>query len=39
MPNSMTNVQPPLEFIPPDFQSGVLKLSQWIFPWWIRFKT
>ncbi|EAW37038.1 glycerol acyltransferase [Lyngbya sp. PCC 8106] len=39
MSNSMINVQPPLEFIPPDFQPGVLKLSQWIFPWWIRFQT
>ncbi|WP_413166335.1 1-acyl-sn-glycerol-3-phosphate acyltransferase [Capilliphycus salinus ALCB114379] len=39
MPNLMTNVQPPLQFLPPDFQPGVLKFTQWIVPWWIRLKT
>ncbi|MEL7036345.1 MAG: 1-acyl-sn-glycerol-3-phosphate acyltransferase [Cyanobacteria bacterium J06592_8] len=39
MNNSMIHVQPPLEFIPPDFQPWVLKLCQWGFPWWIRFQT
>ena len=35
----MINVQPPLEFIGPDFQPGVLKVTQWVLPWWIRLKT
>ncbi|MEB3277856.1 MAG: 1-acyl-sn-glycerol-3-phosphate acyltransferase [Lyngbya sp.] len=39
MPNLMTNVQPPLEFLPPDLQPGVLKVTQWVIPWWIRLKT
>lgn len=39
MSNEMTNVQPPLEFIPPNFQPWVLQVCQWGFPWWIRLKT
>lgn len=39
MSNEMINIQPPLAFIPPDFQPGVLQVCQWVFPWWIRFRT
>ena len=34
-----TNVQPPLEFLPPQFDPKVLRLCQWIMPGWIRWQT
>ncbi|WP_156120375.1 1-acyl-sn-glycerol-3-phosphate acyltransferase [Neosynechococcus sphagnicola] len=35
----MTQVQPPLEFIPPRFNPGVLRLMQWLLPALIRTQT
>ncbi len=34
-----TNVQPPLEFIPPQFDSRVLQICQVAMPWWMRWQT
>lgn len=39
MPNSINQVQPPLEFIPPAYNPLVVKGCQQILPWWLRFKT
>lgn len=39
MPNSISQVQPPLEFIPPNFNPLVLRGCQLLLPWWLRFRT
>ncbi len=39
MPNSISQVQPPLEFIPPAYDPLVVQGCQQILPWWLRFKT
>ncbi len=39
MPNSINQVQPPLEFIPPAYNPLVVRGCQQILPWWLRFKT
>ncbi len=39
MPNSISQVQPPLEFIPPAYNPLVVQGCQQILPWWLRFKT
>jgi hypothetical protein len=39
MPNSINQVQPPLEFIPPAYNPLIVKGCQQILPWWLRFKT
>jgi hypothetical protein len=35
----MTEVKPPLEFIPPSFNPLVLKFTKFILPWYLKFKT
>lgn len=35
----LTQAQPPLEFIPPRFNPLILRLSQSILPWWLKFGT
>ena len=35
----LTQAQPPLEFIPPRFNSLILHLSQTILPWWLKLHT
>ncbi|HAZ43635.1 MAG TPA: glycerol acyltransferase [Cyanobacteria bacterium UBA11369] len=35
----MSQVQPPLEFIPPALNSVVLRGCQWILPFWLRSRT
>ncbi len=39
MPNSISQVQPPLEFIPPAYNPLVMQACKQIFPWWLRFRT
>ena len=39
MPNSINQVQPPLEFIPPAYNPLIVQGCQRILPWWLRFKT
>lgn len=39
MANVITNIQPALDFLPPDFNPGVRKLCEAVVPFWIRFKT
>ena len=39
MANVITNIQPALDFLPPDFNPGVRQLCQAVVPFWIRFKT
>ena len=39
MPHSRQFVQPPLEFIPPDFNLNVLRIARLILPLWMRRKT
>ncbi|PSB27393.1 glycerol acyltransferase [filamentous cyanobacterium Phorm 46] len=39
MPNSISQVQPPLEFIPPAYNPLIVQGCQQILPWWLRFKT
>ncbi|MEG4345794.1 1-acyl-sn-glycerol-3-phosphate acyltransferase [Microcoleus sp. A003_D6] len=39
MPNSISQVQPPLEFIPPAYNPLVMLGCQQILPGWLRFKT
>lgn len=39
MPNSIHQVQPPLEFIPPAYNPLIVQGCQQILPWWLRFKT
>ncbi|MFM6188887.1 1-acyl-sn-glycerol-3-phosphate acyltransferase [Planktothrix sp.] len=39
MVNLITNLQPTLDFIPPNFNPWVLKACQWGVPFWIRWKT
>ncbi|MEG5054293.1 MULTISPECIES: 1-acyl-sn-glycerol-3-phosphate acyltransferase [unclassified Microcoleus] len=39
MPNSISQVQPPLEFIPPDYNPLVMQGCKQILPWWLRFRT
>ncbi|MEG4944739.1 1-acyl-sn-glycerol-3-phosphate acyltransferase [Microcoleus sp. F4-D5] len=39
MPNSISQVQPPLEFIPPAYNPLVMQGCQQILPWWLRFRT
>lgn len=39
MADLITNVQPPLEFIPPDFNPGVLRFCKLGVPWVMRFTT
>ncbi|MEG4441842.1 1-acyl-sn-glycerol-3-phosphate acyltransferase [Microcoleus sp. AT9_B5] len=39
MPNSISQVQPPLEFIPPAYNPLVMQGCKQIFPWWLRFRT
>lgn len=35
----MTEIQPPLEFIPPAFNPLLLRLARVILPWWMRFRV
>ncbi len=37
--NPITNIQPTLDFLPPNFNPLVLKVCQWGIPFWIRWKT
>ncbi|MEG4862024.1 MULTISPECIES: 1-acyl-sn-glycerol-3-phosphate acyltransferase [unclassified Microcoleus] len=39
MPNSISQVQPPLEFIPPAYNPLVMLGCQQILPCWLRFRT
>ncbi|MGB8687046.1 MAG: 1-acyl-sn-glycerol-3-phosphate acyltransferase [Microcoleus sp.] len=39
MPNSISQVQPPLEFIPPAYNPLVVLGCQQLLPWWLRFRT
>ncbi len=39
MPNSISQVQPPLEFIPPAYNPLIVQGCQQILPWWLRFRT
>ncbi|MEG4048157.1 1-acyl-sn-glycerol-3-phosphate acyltransferase [Microcoleus sp. Pol17_C1] len=39
MPNSISQVQPPLEFIPPAYNPLIVHGCQQILPWWLRFRT
>ncbi|MBE9094166.1 1-acyl-sn-glycerol-3-phosphate acyltransferase [Tychonema sp. LEGE 07203] len=39
MPNSISQVQPPLEFIPPAYNPLVMQGCQYILPCWLRFRT
>ncbi|CAD5975575.1 hypothetical protein PCC9214_04136 [Planktothrix tepida] len=39
MVNLITNIQPTLDFIPPNFNPFVLKICQWGIPFWIKWKT
>ncbi|HSF73089.1 MAG TPA: 1-acyl-sn-glycerol-3-phosphate acyltransferase, partial [Microcoleus sp.] len=39
MPNSISQVQPPLEFIPPAYNPLVMQGCKQILPWWLRFRT
>lgn len=39
MPNSISQVQPPLEFIPPAYNPLMMQGCQQILPWWLRFRT
>ncbi|MEG3895830.1 MULTISPECIES: 1-acyl-sn-glycerol-3-phosphate acyltransferase [unclassified Microcoleus] len=39
MPNSINQVQPPLEFIPPAYNPLVVQGCQQILPCWLRFRT
>ncbi len=39
MPNPITQVQPPLEFVPPDFSAPVWKIGQMILPTWMRWRV
>ncbi|VXD15093.1 conserved hypothetical protein [Planktothrix serta PCC 8927] len=37
--NPITNIQPTLDFLPPNFNPLVLKVCQWGIPFWIQWKT
>ncbi|MEG3936772.1 MULTISPECIES: 1-acyl-sn-glycerol-3-phosphate acyltransferase [unclassified Microcoleus] len=39
MANSINQVQPPLEFIPPAYNPLVVRGAQQILPYWLRFRT
>jgi hypothetical protein len=39
MSNSISQVQPPLEFIPPAYNPLVVKGCQQLLPWWLQFRT
>jgi len=39
MPNPITQVQPPLEFVPPNFSPPVWKIGQMILPSWMRWRV
>jgi hypothetical protein len=39
MPNSISQVQPPLEFIPPAYNPLLMQGCKQILPWWLRFRT
>ncbi|MEG4121615.1 1-acyl-sn-glycerol-3-phosphate acyltransferase [Microcoleus sp. N9_B4] len=39
MPNSISQVQPPLEFIPPAYNPLMMQGCKQILPWWLRFRT
>ncbi|MBD2481287.1 1-acyl-sn-glycerol-3-phosphate acyltransferase [Planktothrix sp. FACHB-1365] len=39
MVNLITNIQPTLDFIPPNFNPFVVKICQWGIPFWIKWKT
>ena len=39
MPHSSIHVQPPLEFIPPNFKPLVRQGTKLILPWWLKFQT
>lgn len=39
MPDSIVQVQPPLEFIPPAFNPVVLRVTQLLLPAWLRSRT
>ncbi len=39
MPHPITQVQPPLEFVPPDFSPPVWKIGQLILPSWMRWRV
>ena len=39
MAHSITQAQPPLEFIPPQFNPAVLQVAQWVLPFWLRSRT
>lgn len=39
MPNSISQVQPALEFIPPAFNPLILQGCKFLLPWWLRFRT
>lgn len=39
MSHSTTQVQPALEFIPPNFKPLVQKATKLMLPWWLRFQT
>ncbi|MGK7902392.1 MAG: lysophospholipid acyltransferase family protein [Hormoscilla sp.] len=38
MPSLINQVQPALEFIPPAFNPVVLRGTQWLLPWWLKYK-
>ncbi|NEQ41742.1 MAG: 1-acyl-sn-glycerol-3-phosphate acyltransferase [Okeania sp. SIO3I5] len=39
MPHSTIHVQPPLEFIPPNFKPLVRQGTKLMLPWWLKFQT
>ncbi|MBE9141825.1 lysophospholipid acyltransferase family protein [Planktothrix mougeotii] len=39
MVNLITNIQPTLDFIPPNFNPFIVKICQWGVPFWIKWKT
>jgi hypothetical protein len=39
LPDLMSQVQPPLEFIPPAFNPLVLRTTQQVLPFWLRWQT
>ena len=39
MSRSLSTVQPPLEFIPPNLDLKVVRLTNWLLPLWMRSKT
>jgi len=38
MPSLINQVQPALEFIPPAFNPTVLRVTQWLLPWWLKYR-